>query len=179
MFTKLWYNDVRKAVKQTKYKKERGQSRKLKALTENTHLFVPFEDTDIRYEHFHVPSGPFISSPKTSGKVKTAFCKVWLQKAEEIIKQKPSDLPFCKVVAIIDESDLWESQIVIFYDEKYYGAFWTRNTPEQTWAIIEDPTKSFIKERNIKTQLNEMGYLETISGIDFNKKSVLWLYGEI
>ena len=179
MFTKLWYNDVRKAVKQTKYKKERGQSRKLKALTENTHLFVPFEDTDIRYEHFHVPSGPFISSPKTSGKVKTAFCKVWLQKAEEIIKQKPSDLPFCKVVAIIDESDLWESQIVIFYDEKYYGAFWTRNTPEQTWAIIEDPTKSFIKERNIKTQLNEIGYLETISGIDFNKKSVLWLYGEI
>ena len=162
-----------------KYKKERGQSRKLKALTENTHLFVPFEDTDIRYEHFHVPSGPFISSPKTSGKVKTAFCKVWLQKAEEIIKQKPSDLPFCKVVAIIDESDLWESQIVIFYDEKYYGAFWTRNTPEQTWAIIEDPTKSFIKERNIKTQLNEIGYLETISGIDFNKESVLWLYGEI
>ena len=179
MFTKLWYNDVRKAVKQMKCKKERGQSRKLKALTENMHLFVPFEDTDIRYEHFHVPSGPFISSPKTSGKVKTAFCKVWLQKAEEIIKQKPSDLPFCKVVAIIDESDLWESQIVIFYDEKYYGAFWTRNTPEQTWALIEDPTKSFIKERNIKTQLNEIGYLETISGIDFNKKSVLWLYGEI
>ena len=179
MFTKLWYNDFRKAVKQMKYKKERGQSRKLKALTENTHLFVPFEDTDIRYEHFHVPSGPFISSPKTSGKVKTAFCKVWLQKAEEIIKQKPSDLPFCKVVAIIDESDLWESQIVIFYDEKYYGAFWTRNTPEQTWAIIEDPTKSFIKERNIKTQLNEIGYLETISEIDLNKKSALWFYGEI
>ena len=58
-----------------KYKKERGQSRKLKTLIDNIHLIVPFENTDIRYEHFHVSSGSFISSPKTSGKVKTAFCK--------------------------------------------------------------------------------------------------------
>ena len=105
-----------------KYKKERGQSRKLKTLIDNIHLIVPFENTDIRYEHFHVPSGPFISSPKTSGKVKTAFCKVWLQKAEEILKQKPSNLPFCKVVAIINEGDLWDSQIVIFYDKKALSA---------------------------------------------------------
>ena len=162
-----------------KYKKERGQNRKLKTLTENIHLIAPFENTDIRYEHFHVPSGSFISSPKTSGKVKTAFCKVWLQKAEEILKQKLSGLTFCKVVAIIDEGDLWASQIVIFYDKKYYESFWKRNTPEQTWTLIDDPTKSFIKKRNIKTQLKEIGYLETISEIDFNKKSVLWFYGEI
>ena len=162
-----------------KYKKERGQNRKLKTLTENIHLIASFENTDIRYEHFHVPSGSFISSPKTRGKVKTAFCKVWLQKAEEILKQKPSGLTFCKVVAIIDEGDLWASQIVIFYDKKYYESFWKRNTPEQTWTLIDDPTKSFIEKRNIKTQLNEIGYLETISEIDFNKKSVLWFYGEI
>ena len=83
------------------------------------------------------------------------------------------------MVAIINEGDLWESQIVIFYDKKYYESFWTRNTLEQTWTLIDDPTKSFIKERNIKTQLNEIGYLQTISEIDFNKKSVLWFYGEI
>ncbi len=162
-----------------KYKKERGQSKKLKTLIDNIHLIVPFENTDIRYEHFHVPGGPFISSPKTSGKVKTAFCKAWLQKTEEIIQQKPLDLPFCKVVAIIDEGNLWDSQIVIFYDKKYYESFWTRNTPEQTWTLIDDPTKSFIKERNIKTQLNETGYLEIRSEIDFNKKSALWFYGEL
>ena len=51
-----------------KYKKERVQNRELKTLIENIHLIVPFEDTDARYEHFHVPSGPVISSPKTSGK---------------------------------------------------------------------------------------------------------------
>ena len=150
-----------------KYKKERGQSRKLKTLIENIHIIVPFENTDIRYEHFHVPGGPFISSPKTSGKVKTAFCKAWLQKTEEIIQQKPLDLPFCKVVAIIDEGNLW------------YESFWKRNTSEQTWTLIDDPTKSFIKKRNIKTQLNETGYLEIRSEIDSNKKSALWFYGEL
>lgn len=156
----------------------RGQKRKLETLVRNIQLILPFEDTDSRYEHFHVPSGPFISSPKTSGKVKTAFCKVWLQKTEEILKQKPSDLPFCKVVAMIDERDLWESQIVVFYDENYYGSFWSRNTPGQAWTLMEDTTRSFVRERNIKTGLNEIGYLETISEIDFNKRSVLWFYGE-
>ena len=162
-----------------KHKKQRGQKRKLKALFDNIHLIVPFEDTDVRYEHFHVPCGQFISSPKTSAKVKTAFCKAWLQKTEEIIKQKPLDLPFCKVVAIIDEGDLWESQIVIFYDKNYYESFWTRNTPEQSWTFIENRAKSFVGERNIETKLNEIGYLETISEVDFNKKSTLWFYGEI
>ena len=162
-----------------KYKKQRGQKRKVKALIDNIHLIVPFKDTDVRYEHFHVPGGQFISSPKTSAKVKTAFCKVWLQKTEEIIKQKPITLPFCKVVAIIDEGDLWESQIVIFYDKNYYESFWTRNTPEQSWTLIENRAKSFVGQRNIETKLNEIGYLETISEVDFNKKSTLWFYGEI
>ena len=162
-----------------KHKKQRGQNRKLKALIDNIHLIVPFEDTDGRYEHFHVPCGQFISSPKTSTKVKTAFCKAWLKKTEEIIKQKPTTLPFCKVVAIIDANDLWESQIVIFYDKNYYESFWTRNTPEQSWTFIENRAKSFVGERNIETKLNEIGYLETISEVDFNKKSTLWFYGEI
>ena len=88
-------------------------------------------------------------------------------------------LPFCKVVAIIDEGDLWESQIVIFYNESYYKSFWTLNTSEQTWTLIKDPAKSFIKERNIKTQLNEIGYSQTFSEDVFSEKTILWFYGEV
>lgn len=32
------------------------------------------------YEHFHVPSGDFINSPRTRGKLKTEFVKEWLAK---------------------------------------------------------------------------------------------------
>ena len=83
------------------------------------------------------------------------------------------------MVAVIDASDLWESQIVIFYDKNYYESFWTRNTPEQSWEVIAGHTKSFVKERDIKIKLNEIGYLETITEVDFNKKSALWFYVEI
>ncbi len=72
---------------------------------------------------YHADHG--FSKPKTSGKIKTAFCKKWLEKTEEIIGNKPKDLPFCKVVAAITYPDVRESQIIIFYDEEYYNSFWT------------------------------------------------------
>ena len=162
----------------TKYKKQRGQRRKIKNLLFNIERITPFIDTDDRYEHFHVPSDPFISSPKTSGKTKTTFCRAWLQKTAEIIDQKPKDIPFCKVVAVIDKGDLWESQIIIFYDEDYYNSFWERSSTEQTWLPIDSDTRSFSKERNIKTSLKEKAYIEILSDEDIQRKTVLWFYGE-
>lgn len=163
----------------TKYKKQRGQRRKINNLLLNIEQITSFTDTDDRYEHFHVPSDQFISSPKTSGKTKTAFCRAWLQKTAEIINQKPKDISFCKVVAVIDGGDLWESQIIIFYDEDYYNSFWKRSSNEQTWLPMDSDTRSFAKERNIKTSLKEKGYIEILSDEDNQRKSTLWFYGEI
>ena len=163
----------------TKYKKQRGQRRKIKNLLFNIERITPFIDTDDRYEHFHVPSDQFISSPKSSGKIKTAFCRAWLQKTAEIIDQKPKDIPFCKVVAVIDKGDLWESQIIIFYDENYYNSFWKRGSVEQIWLPIDSDTRSFTKERNIKTSLKEKRYIEILSDEDKQRKSILWFYGDI
>ena len=160
------------------HKKQRGQHRKINNLLFNIEQITPFADTRDRYEHFHVPSDQFISSPKTSGKTKTTFCRAWLQKTAEIIDQKPKDSPFCKVVAVIDEGDLWESQIIIFYDEDYYNSFWERSSTEQTWLPIDSDTRSFSKERNIKTSLKEKAYIEILSDEDIQRKTVLWFYGE-
>ncbi|MBQ7834362.1 MAG: DUF3916 domain-containing protein [Ruminiclostridium sp.] len=162
-----------------RYKKQRGQKRKLKALLNNINQICPFQNTDYKYEHFHVPCGRFISSPKTSGKIKTAFCKAWLDKTAEIIEQKPCGLPFCKVVAVIDELDFWNSQIIIFYDESYYNSFWLRDSIEQTWNPIVKNGMSFIKKRQIKSNLKEKGYYETINDLDFTNKTILWFYGDI
>ena len=162
-----------------RYKKQRGQKRKLKALLNNINQICPFQNTDCQYEHFHVPSGQFISSPKTRGKIKTAFCKAWLDKTAEIIEQKPSGLPFCRVVALIDEVDLWESQIIIFYDKNYYDSFWSRDSVEQTWVPIVKQGMSFIQCRHIDTSLKEKGYYETIIDLDFIHKTRLWFYGDV
>ena len=162
-----------------KYQKQRGQHRKIKNLLLNIEQITPFTDISDRYEHFHVPSDQFISSPKTSEKIKTAFCRTWLQKTAGIIGQKPKDIPFCKVVAVIDEGNLWESQIIIFYDEDYYNSFWERSSVEQTWLPIDSDTRSFAKEHNIKTSLKEKEYIEILSDEDKQSKSTLWFYGDI
>ncbi len=162
-----------------KYKKQRGQKRKFKLLCGKINQICPFQNTNNKYEHFHVPCDQFVSSPKTSGKIKSAFCKMWLSKTAEIIEQKPRNLPFCKVVAVIDEKDLLDSQIIIFYDENYYCSFWLRNSPEQTWTPILKQGKSLIQERHIETNLKEKGYCETISDLDFTHQTSLWFYGDI
>ena len=112
-------------------------------------------------------------------KLKLHFCRAWLQKTAEIIGQKPKDIPFCKVVAVIDEGNLWESQIIIFYDEDYYNTFWERSSVEQTWLPMDSDTRSFSKERNIKTSLKEKGCIEILSDEEKQRKSTLWFYGEI
>jgi len=160
-------------------KKSRGQKRKLKALLKRINEMQPFEYTDERQEHFHVPSDRFISLHKTSGRIKTAFCRAWLSKTAEIMEQKPDGLPFCKVVACIDERDLWNSTITIFYDEDYYNCFWERNSIEQTWTSVQ--CKSFVQSRNIESNLKEKCCFETINDldIDYHYKTKLWFYGDV
>lgn len=161
-------------------KKQRGQRRKLRALLTNIGAFVPFKATDEPYEHFHVPSSMFIESPKTSGKIKTAFCRKWLAVTEEWIKTKPTDLPFCKVVAVIDVPHFWGSQIILFYHPDYYTDFWNRNEPEQTWMPIDSTAASFKNARNIATTLFEKGYLQTFCDNDgYHEQSTLWFYGDL
>lgn len=165
--------------------KSRGQQRKFKRLLswmDKIDPFknandLPFKDTEDSYEHFHVPCGPWLSKPKTSGKIKTAFCKEWIEKTEEIIGNKPKDLPFCKVVAAITYPDVRESQIIIFYDEEYYNSFWDRKGPYQIWIPIKNEN-SFSKEREIVTKLPEIGYIEELHDEDYYAKSYIWFYGE-
>lgn len=165
--------------------KSRGQKRKYKTLLKWMDKMEPFKkvndlsfkDTEDEYEHFHVPCGPWLSKPKTSGKIKTAFCKKWLEKTEEFINNKPKDLPFCKVVAAITYPDVRNSQIIIFYDEEYYNSFWNRKGPYQIWTLM-DKKYSFAKERGIVTELPEIGYIEELNDEDYHTKTHIWFYGE-
>lgn len=160
-------------------KKIRGQRRKLNALFKNIDRIVPFCNTDGDCEHFHVPCSMFIQSPKTSGKIKTAFCQKWLEKTGDIIERKPENLTFCKVVALIDVPNYWNSQIIIFYSQSYYDTFWDRNDSFQRWEALDLKAPSFVKSRNIKTVLFEKGYMEIIKSDEVYEKSILWFYGDL
>lgn len=100
-------------------KKQRGQGRRIKALLSRIDEWTPFQKQEQSFEHFHVLDSSWIESPKTSSKIKTLFIKKWLDKTAEFIANKPQNLPFCKVAAVIDYPHLWSSQLVIFYDKDY------------------------------------------------------------
>lgn len=155
--------------------RQRGQVRKLQRKIK---AIEPFVDIDAEYERFLVPSSPFIQAPTTSDEIKTEFCRMWLDKTTEIIAEKPRDLPYCKVVAMINVPNFWNSQIIIFYNEEYYSSFWNRSGPYQVWSPIASDA-SLKMERNIKTDLLEKGYAETISDEDESSGCLLWFYGDI
>lgn len=161
-------------------KKQRGQWRKLDNLLKNIEQIAPFQNTLSPYEHFHVPSDEFIQHPQTGANVKTVFCRRWIEKTEQIIRTKPSQLPFCKIVALLSVPQFWSSQIIIFYSRSYYDSFWIRNGPEQFWKPIDNEKVSFMKNRNIITFLNEQGFREWILGDDGSvSMSTLWFYGDV
>ncbi len=161
-----------------KYKKERGQKRKSRNLLIAIDNIYPRFDYIGEYEHYHVPCGFWISSPKVSSKVQTKFSQKWIEKTKEIIENKPKNDKFCKVVASITYPNFWCSQIIIFYDEKYYSSFFKRTGPYQTWTKIDE--FSFAKHRNINTDLKEQGYDEVlVEDEDEIFKEQIWFYGEI
>ncbi len=158
-------------------KKQRGQGRKLKTLLNYIDEFIPFEETDGKYEHFHVPCcQSFINSPKTRAKIKTAFFRKWIETTEKFIEEsKIKKLPFCKVVAIICEEDLWDSEIIIFYDKNYYDTFFTRNNDCQTWTQIKNKN-SFIKQHGVSTRLTEVCISTKYIDDDYVYSSFMWCY---
>jgi hypothetical protein len=161
-------------IENSKRKKQRGQKRKLKSLLKEIDEFSRYELIFGKYDEFRVPCRQdFIDSNKTNGKIKTAFCKKWLEVTEWFIKNKPKEIDFCKVVAIISVPDFWHSRITIFFDEDYYTGLIGGYAKEKI------PGKSFVGERMIKTSLDEFGCVQEIIDEDYYYKGFLWFYGEL
>ena len=157
--------------------KQRGKKRKLQSLLNNIDGFVPFLETDEKYEHFHVPcSRSFIDGAKTRTKLKAQFLKKWLETTEKFIEiSKTKSLPFCKIVAVTIEDDYWGSQIIIFYSKEYYDNFFKRNDEYQTWTEV-DNRRSFIKQHGVTTSLTERCIMETLIDDDYEENSFMWIY---
>jgi hypothetical protein len=162
-------------------KRLRGKRQKLERLLAQIDAFEPFRCREQRYEHFHVPCcRQLLEGPGTRGWVQTAFCRKWLETAERFLAEKPADLPFCKVVAVLEWPGLWDSQLIIFYDSAYYDSFWDRQGPWQTWTPLPADAVPETCRRGIRTALRARGYAQCLrdeeNGREF--RDTLWFYGE-
>lgn len=161
----------------SKRKKQRGQKRKLKNMLQHMKKFtINWETTEI-YQHFHVPSDPFIEHPRTSDKIKHQFYEAWLTTAAVMLKEKPKDIPFCKITALFTVPELWGSEIIVFFDKEYYDSFFLRNDEYQTWLPIKH--RSFLKEHNLLNSYKEIGFTQIIKDEGTRFENELWFYGDI
>lgn len=80
LYYRIWQKEGEE--KMLNKKKQRGQHRKLKTMFKYIDKFTPFTETNQSYEHFHVSSDTFIDSSRTSGKIKTKFCRKWIDDDE-------------------------------------------------------------------------------------------------
>lgn len=158
--------------KQRRYKRE--TKRILQYLQSVEPTYHPQYDNDI-YESIKCYANLFFV-PK--GKVKKELLHILLQKTEQIIANKPKDLPFCKVFLSVPKHNITHSQISLLFDENYYRTFWDRNNINiQRWTKLEKP--SITEELEIPTTLPHCGYLEEIPNEFGFYIDELWFYGEI
>lgn len=155
-------------------KKQRGLYRKINVLFNKIDLFETQKEDKI-YEEFVVPNNNFLDISKNN--IKTKFINKWLETTEKFIKQNTGK-KYCKIVAIIETNEISNSRIILFYDEEYYNNFWNRNDSYQVWNKL-DQKKSLKQKLNIKTNLKEIGFKETINDEDFKYETELWVYGDI
>ncbi|MFR6100140.1 DUF3916 domain-containing protein [Longibaculum muris] len=158
-------------------KKQRGQKRKLEKMFSYIDCFEPCWNQDVLYEHFHVPSDPFIERAKTSNQAKRSFYQKWLSTTKKFIEEKPQDLKFCKIVALLSIPNLWSSEIIIFFDKSYYESFFERHDDYQKWILIEND--SFAKRQSLNIDLCEMGIRQFINDEGDIFTNELWFYGEV
>ena len=162
--------------------KQRGQRRKLKRLIyylEKDTKDFPMHERE--YDHWHMPCDEsFINSYKTSGKIKTAAMQCMIDCAQHLYTIKPKDIDFCSIVCMISYPDIWNSQIIIFFNQEYFDNFFIRNSNEQTWSILNNKSMKEIRMLKIIPDFIEVGYLEEICD-DGKKiyKNELWLYKEL
>lgn len=165
-------------------KKVRGSRRKcncvmdkLKALTLN----FPVDFQDKPYWHLHLPvAKDFVISKHTPNYVYKQITQALVDSAKHLSDIKPNDIEFCKVVLVLDFDNIFDSQIIVFFNEDYYNSFFTRDTIYQKWTMLEEECQR-IKQWNIKLPdgFDVRGYLEEINDVDYKYIGKIWFIGEL
>ncbi len=150
------------------------------AISEATSIF-PDLDMQRGFWHLHLPvSQSFIDSSRTPSDVRKLCMQTLIDRTKHLIDIKPALDVKTRVVALISLPELWESQIIVFFGEDYFGGFFDRDDEEQRWTLLPFE-RSILKELDLKMPggLTEIGYLEEINDEDGEAISELWFIGEL
>ena len=164
-------------------KKLRGLRRKcrniVRRIIEQTATF-PQAHNGAAFWHLHLPvARDFISSDATPFKVRRLCAQTLIDSAHHLAALAPLDGETRVVVAITPE-DLWDSQIIVFFGSDYFDSFFTRDSAEQKWTML-NPNRSLQRRWNLEVPADfcGRGYQEELNMENFQSQQELWFFGQL
>ena len=165
-------------------KKIRGKTRKFKEMEcRLIELTSKFPDIDLEHEcwHLHMPiSQRFIDSYKTPISLRRKYIQLIIDRVDFLINNKGVYDMEVRVVACINLPSLWDSQIIVFWNDDYFKSFFYRNTEYQKWISLSKE-RDICREWNINLPRNMTvkAYKEEIYDDDLSYEGELWFIGEL
>lgn len=152
----------------------------INALVASTGKFPEEEQAGAGYWHMHLPvAEDFIDSYKTPRSVRRACMQTLVDRVHYLQSIKPAAGKI-RVVAGITLPWLWDSQLIVFFGDDYYGHFFERNSEYQSWTLLEKekhPAAEYCL--NIPAGLTARYYLENISDENYKFTNYLFFVGDL
>ena len=165
-------------------KKIRGKGRKLRKFynfPETFKTFFPKRDFKRGYWKYLIPIDQgLIDEKQIKKKYRKKIAKTILKALQILMDNRTKSSGFLKIIAIINSSDLFYSELTVFFSGECYKNFWKRNSEYQKWKTLPKK-KSLLKEWSITgfENLEEKGFLEKIKDENFSQENELWVYGDL
>ncbi|PQV63469.1 Protein of unknown function (DUF3916) [Abditibacterium utsteinense] len=162
--------------------KVRGLRRKVRSLMrrieEESELF-PAPHQGQSYWHLPFPSQQkFIDSQATPIGVRRLCIQKFINQAHALSLVAPS-FQKTRVVVAVTLPKIWQSQIIIFFGEDYFGSFFERNTEAQRWTLMEGKSLSRQWNLALPATFSERGYCEERKDEDEFHRGQIWFIGQL
>ena len=172
----VWQDRRRRydAVRET-----RGLRRRLDRLE-----FPPSAYPGSNYFHWKIPIGQGLVSGPTARSDFQAICaQVLIDASYCLAKRKPKGLEHTRVVTILGCPDLFDSEICVFFDPKYFASFTDRNFDDYRWSARSDAELVTRWSLDVPAEFAVRGFDTYERDDTFDPPSVTtgqtWLIGEV
>jgi len=164
--------------------KLRGVNRRLRALEKWSNNFenhFPIEHSDEKYWNYKIPVlDRMVNSPTTSEYIQSHCINAIFHAANQIHNAKPKSMDNAIVTALITYPDMFDSEVCVFFDSKYFNGFFKRNDENNKMEPITN--RSLLNLLNIKRppSCEEVGYncviTEHYDGKNHFYEQEWWMY---
>ncbi len=147
-------------------RKIRGRRRQLhgfrnRLLATTSHYPEPDQEGE-DYWHAHMPTAQaFLDYSNQPTRLRRQCVEILLQATHRLVQRQLAGHT-SRVTCCINWPHLWDSQLIVFFSEAYFGQFFSRNGPWQTWEKQESPWLESTLDLVPPPSLQEQVYLETI-----------------